>query len=192
MKVLFYLLIAASLISLSCSGNTTQNVSSTDIIDQLILDVDSTKQVVDSEYLSEKLNPIREYVAKIDSIPLGKWSLVRSVQFELNKSNVEATYHVWNSEIQKIVVVGKNGSHPNLATYYLKDRAIVYSFEKEWIASDDEDILETESYFENEVLIRSLDNQDCGAPYSLDYRESEQERIFEDLKVIHEAYNQNK
>ena len=54
----------------------------------------------DLEYMSEKLNPIRTFVKKIDS--LKEWSLVIKKDIYLTTEGGEAIFYNWNGELKKV------------------------------------------------------------------------------------------
>lgn len=164
----------------------------------------------DSEYMFEKLNPIRTYVNKIDSIK--EWSLVIKKDIYFTTEGGEATFYNWNGKLKKVKTTEYGETFQKHSKYYLKNDTLIFVYEKiikynrpiyhdstAMIELDDNEvfnfdeslILETESYFENGKLIRSLDNQDCGAPYNEDYRNEERLRIFKEFKELKNVYNRN-
>jgi hypothetical protein len=162
----------------------------------------------DSEYMIEKLNPIRAYVKKIDS--LKEWSLVIKKDIYLTTEGGEAIFYNWNGELKKVKTTEYGETFQKHSKYYLKNDSLLFVYEKvikynrpiyhdsiamremgdnEVFDFDESLIIETESYFENGKLIRSLDNQDCGAPYNEDYRNDERKRIFKEFKELKNVYN---
>jgi hypothetical protein len=162
----------------------------------------------DSEYMIEKLKPIIEYVYKIDSIK--EWSLVIKKDIFLTTEGGEATFYNWNGKLKKVKTTEYGETFQKHSKYYLKNDTLLFVYEKvikykrpiyhdstsmiemgdnEVFDFDESLIIETESYFEKGILIRSLDNQDCGAPYNQDYRNDECKRIFKEFKELKNVYN---
>lgn len=162
----------------------------------------------ESEYMIEKLKPIRDYVNKIDSIK--EWSLVLKKDIFLTTEGGEATFFNWNGKLKKVKTTEYGETFQKHSNYYLKNDSLLFVYERvikynrpfyhDSVAmkelGDDEAfdfnkslIVETESYFENGKLIRSLDNQDCGAPYNDEYRNEERTRIFKEFKELKDLYN---
>lgn len=138
-----------------------------------------------TEYLAEKLIPIRTYVAHIDSI--NEWSLVLPKDLDQTPMKGKVTFFVWNNEILKIITNQSNKNSNKSSRYYIKNRQLIFVHEKIMDLKNETE-LETESYYENEKLIRSLDNQDCGAPYNDEYHLMEQKRIEMDMKKLMKLY----
>ena len=82
---------------------------------------------------------------------------------------------------EKVIKYNRPIYHDSIAMREMGDNE-VFDF-------DESLIIETESYFENGKLIRSLDNQDCGAPYNEEYRNEERKRIFKEFKELKNVYN---
>jgi hypothetical protein len=161
-----------------------------------------------SEYMFEKLNPIRTYVKKIDSIK--EWTLVIKKDIYLTTEGGEVIFYNWNGKLKKVKTTEYGETFQKHSKYYLNNDTLLFVYEKvikynrpiyhdstsikelgdnEVFDFDESLIIETESYFENGKLIRSLDNQDCGAPYNEEYRNDERKRIFKEFKELKNVYN---
>lgn len=197
---LFSLIIAACNTSHDNAKETIKK-SENESKDTLIVDNDS-------EYMIEKLKPIREYVNKIDSIK--EWSLVIKKDIFLTTEGGEATFYNWNGKLKRVKTTEYGETFQKHSKYYLKNDTLLFVYEKvikynrpiyrdstamremgdsEVFDFDESLIIETESYFENGILIRSLDNQDCGDPYNEDYRNDERKRIYKEFKELKNVYN---
>lgn len=191
MTQLHLLITLCILLLLSCSTDHSIQVridnNSEKLMTSSVDDSTSTYQ----EYLGEKLDPIREYVARVDSISMNDWSLVMSKDIVLNDEKYVATFHVWNDEIKKIELIKQNTLSNEKTLYYLKNDELMYVSERsmEDLGEDGLQLLKNKSFFENGVLIRSMNNQDCGAPFNQQYRDEEQKRILGDLEIIRELYS---
>ena len=183
---------------LSCSEEDARN-STLSIVNEQLESTDGTTDVstdssaddsikIDTEYLANKLNPIREYVADLDKI--NEWPLVTDRVLQLNEIEMVASYFVVRGELTKIEIDNLNLSKPSKFSCYFRDKQLLYVHESKIEELGDDGLVkhETESYFEDGILIRSIDSQDCGAPFNQEYRDDEQERIFNDLEIIKSAY----
>ena len=57
---------------------------------------------------------------------------------------------------------------------------------------DKSEIVEERSYFENEKLIRQINNQDCGSPFAEEYLKEEGNRILSEFKRLNQLMRENK
>ena len=186
MRILVQTIIVFGLFLLGCSANNVNAETSSEAEKNIEQTEDSTE--VYQEYLAEKLNPIREYVSHLDSI--SEWPLMQSVQLELNGQMVTAEYFLKMSDLLKIKVISQDVTSQGEYTYYFKDNKIEYAYEKgmEEMGEDGLVLVKNESFFEDGMLIRSLNNQDCGSPFNQEYRDAEQVRIMQDVNRIKAAF----
>lgn len=205
MKKLFAY-IGTCLLLISCSGqqNTSESSiskieDSTEVAIQIKDSSETVIQPEDStyvyeEYLAEKLYPIRDYVEKVDDISYSDWSLVLDRSFELNSEAVTATYFFWNEAMKKITLKFQDPAKKAESTYYFKAEELVFTLEQslEEMGMDGSVLVINQSYFENGTLIRSINNQDCGAPFNEEYLKDEQKRILNDLEVIRQELKDSK
>jgi hypothetical protein len=197
------------LLSLLITACNTANDNTKGTIDKSENESKDTLIVEDDfEYMFEKLNPIRKYVIKIDS--LKEWSLVLKRDIYFTAEGGEVTFYNWNGKLKKVITTEYGETFQKHSKYYLKNDTLLFAFEKvikynrpiyhdsitmremgdnEVFDFDESLIIETESYFEKGKLIRSLDNQDCGAPYNEEYRNEERKRIFKEFKELKNVYN---
>lgn len=193
MKKLIYIFPISGLLLLACSANQKieSEIETSPTIEEISAVDDSTE--VYQEYLGEKLNPIRKYVAEVDAVDFDDWSLVTDKSLELNSEQVVASIYVWNSTLKKIKVINQDPKSQGESNYYFKNNELVYVSEQSMkeLGGDGILLFKNKSYFENETLIRSLNNQDCGSPYNEEYRVEEYKRIMADLDIIRAAFEQN-
>lgn len=182
----------------SSPGNSIQIISH-----ERNVDSDSIGFEEEPEYLYETLYPIRVYIAKIDSI--SNWSDSISKNVFLTTEGGEAVYYFLQDTLAKVEAFLFGEMFQKHLKYYLKSDTLVFAYEKEinynrpifWDSISMKEIydneafdfnqsliIETESYFENGDLVRSIDNQDCGAPYNSEYRNMERKRILEEFNEL--------
>ena len=110
----------------------------------------------------------------------------------------DVTYYYLNKNLEKIVMKEFGETFQVLTEFYLLDKTISFVFEKslkynrpiyqdgsamkqmnedQVFNFDKSEIIEERSYFEKEMLINQLNNQDCGSPFIDDYLKGEQIRI---------------
>ncbi|MDG1334139.1 MAG: hypothetical protein P8P74_17535 [Crocinitomicaceae bacterium] len=190
MKKIPYTIVFSSVMLLSCFASKIHAAES--LItpsNQEFEQLDDSTEVY-QEYLGEKLDPIRKFVAEVDLIFSGDWSLVMNKSLELDSQDVTATIYVWNNVLIKIRVVNNEATANGESYYYFKNNEIVYVSEQSMEELGDDGLLlfKNKSFFENGTLIRSINNQDCGSPFNQEYRDAEQKRIMSDLDLIRAAF----
>jgi hypothetical protein len=156
------------------------------------------------EYLFESLHSIRLNFKRINGIT--KWTSIEKRELNQSLEGGIATYYFMKDTLLKIVAIIYGETGKINQEFYTQDGELSFVFEQNyqynrpiyWDSlamkenNDSEsfnleksDVLEDCSYFENGELIRQINNQDCGAPFSEEYLQEEQVRIkgdFEKLK----------
>lgn len=152
--------------------------------------------IIVNEYLTKKLNPIRENFKRINSI--NNWTSRNKKDLWESTEGGEATFYYLNGVLEKIVAKIFGETFQQLSEYYLLNGKLSFVFEKSYkynrpmyydsiVMKENKDtvafnfemseIIEDRSYFENGKLIHQLNNQDCGSPFADDYLLEEQKRI---------------
>jgi hypothetical protein len=149
-----------------------------------------------NEYLGKKLKPIRENFKKINEIK--EWTAIDNRKLNEFTEGGAATYYFLKDSLLKIVASHFGETGKTIEEYYTQGGKLSFVFEKTYhynrpitydsIAmkenNDTEvfdinksEIVEDQSYFENGVLIRQINNQDCGSPFKQPYLQKEQVRL---------------
>lgn len=163
-----------------------------------------TSDTVFEEYLGERLKPIRANFKRINEIT--EWTSVDKRKLNQSTEGGAATYYFLQDTLLKVVAIHFGETGKNKKEFYTKNGQLSFVFEQQfqynrpitWDSTamqenndtetfdiDKSEIIEDRSYFENGVLIRQMNNQDCGSPFTEDYLEEEQVRLkaeFEKLK----------
>lgn len=150
----------------------------------------------EQEYMKTELNSIREQVKQINSIP---WTNVTKIDLSETTEGGEITLYEYNGNINKITIQEFGKMAQSTDEFYLIDSIMIYAFEQlieynvpmyydstraakdevtEWFNLEKSKFTEERSYFLNGKLIRQVNNQDCGSPFSEDYLMNEQIRIY--------------
>jgi hypothetical protein len=200
---------------ISCETNQQNDTSSKTeldkprvdtIIESIIAEVDkdtvtlketyNEDDIIVNEYLTKRLNPIRENFKRINSIT--NWTSTNKKDLWESTEGGGAKFYYSNGVLEKIVVKIFGETFQQLSEYYLLNGKLSFVFEKSYkynrpmyydstIMKQNKDveafdfekseIVEDRSYFENGKLIHQLNNQDCGSPFADDYLLNEQKRI---------------
>ena len=149
-----------------------------------------------NDYLTDRLQPIRENFKKINSIT--NWSSIDKKSLWETTEGGSAEYYYLYGQLEKIVARHFGETFQQLTEYYLLNGQLSFVFEKsykynrpiyydttmmrenndkEFFGLDISVVIEDRSYFEKGKLIHKLESQDCGAPFADDYLLEEQKRI---------------
>lgn len=147
------------------------------------------EDLLENEYLLEKLEPIRANFKRINSIQ--KWTTVNKHELWESSEGGDAAFYYLDGQLEKIIVREYGEIGQVLTEYYFLNSQLSFVFEKsfqydshitdETFRFDNWEITEVRSYFKSEKLIHQLNNQDCGSPFSSDYLKQEEGRIIADL-----------
>ena len=185
--------------------NSKQNQTKQfELLDTTVLTVSTNvNDELGSEYLFEKLKPIRENFKRINSIQ--KWDSIVNIETWESTEGGRVAFYYSKSTLEKVIVRQLGETYQLLIEYYLHDEMLSFAFEKsfeynrpiDWDSAkmiefndnqvwdfDKSEISETRNYFENGILLRQLFNQDCGSPFAEEYLKFEQTRIHSDFKRI--------
>lgn len=166
---------------------------------------DSMKNdAVYEEYLGARLTPIRTKVKRINEIV--EWTSIKKRKLNLSTENGVAKYFTFRDTLLKVIVIhfGETGKHiqefytENGRLSFVNEQQLQYNRPIYWDSTvmkevndtelfdgSNSEIIENQSYFENEVLIRQISNQDCGSPFAEEYLKDEEVRLkaeFDKLK----------
>ncbi|SIS32749.1 hypothetical protein SAMN05421639_102362 [Chryseobacterium shigense] len=157
-----------------------------------------------NEYLTDRLKPIRTNFKRINSIT--QWSSIKKKDIEGESAEGgEAVFYEQKGRLEKITarLYGEMGQV--LTEYYLLNGHLSFVFEKVYtynrplfydvkVMKENHDteafdfkkseIEENRNYFEKGKLVHIIHSLDCGAPFSSDYIEGEQERISEAFQKL--------
>lgn len=168
---------------------------------------DSLKSdTVFEEYLGDRLNPIRANFNRINEIT--EWTSVDKRKLNQSTEGGAATYYFLQDTLLKVVAIHFGETGKNIQEFYTKNEQLSFIIEQHyqynrpitWDSTamkenndtetfdiNESEIIKERSYFENGVLIRQINNQDCGSPFTEDYLKEEQDRLkreFEQLKEL--------
>lgn len=148
------------------------------------------------EILGENLKPIKENFKKINAIK--EWSTIDKQKLDESTKSDSATYYFLKNILLKIVAIHLDEKGKTIQEYYTLDNELSFVLEstynyneslipdstaikknndKEEFEISKLEVIEDRSYFENGVLIRQINNQDCGLPFAQDYLKEEQIRL---------------
>jgi hypothetical protein len=157
-----------------------------------------------NEYLTDRLKPIRANFKRINSIT--QWSSIKKKDIEGESAEGgEAVFYEQKGRLEKITarLYGEMGQV--LTEYYLLNGHLSFVFEKIYtynrpmfydvkVMKENHDteafdfkkseVEENRNYFEKRKLVHVTNSLDCGAPFSSDYIEGEQKRIFEAFQKL--------
>jgi hypothetical protein len=155
-----------------------------------------TEEVVYEEYLGKRLKPIRENFKEINGIK--EWTAIDKRALKETTEGGAATYYFLFDTLKKIAVHQFGETGKKISEYYTMNAQLSFVFEKTyeynrpitWDSAamkenndsqtfniDKSEIIEDRSYFENGILIRQINNQDCGSPMAEDFLKEEKERL---------------
>lgn len=162
------------------------------------------RDTVFEEYLGERLKPIRANFKRINEIT--EWTSVDKRKLNQSTEGGAATYYFLQDTLLKVVAIHFGETGKNIQEFYTKNGQLSFVFEQQyqynrpitWDSTamkenndtetfdiNESEIIEDRNYYENGVLIRQINNQDCGSPFAEDYLKEEQVRLtteFEKLK----------
>ena len=163
-----------------------------DPLPQFSLTSDTTYQ----EYMGERLKPIRANTTRIDGI--NRWTAVDKRTLDQTAEGGSAEYYFIKDTLLKITAVQFAETGKITSAIYTRNSELSFVVEKtvkynrpitwdstsmkeshdtEVFDGDSSEVIVDESYFENGVLIRQINNQDCGSPFAEDYLKEEQVRL---------------
>ena len=149
-----------------------------------------------NDYLTDKLQPIRENFKKINSIT--SWTSINKKALWETTEGGAAEYYYLYGQLEKIVARHFGETFQQLTEYYLLNEQLSFVFEKSYkynrpiyydttMMRENNDtevfcfdlsvVIEDRSYFENGKLIHKLESIDCGTPFADEYLLEEQKRI---------------
>ena len=164
----------------------------------------STSDTTYQEYMGERLKPIRANTTRIDGI--NEWTAVHKRKLAQTVEGGSAEYYFIKDTLLKITAVQFAETGKSISDFYTRNSELSFVLEKtykynrpitwdstamkenhdtEVFDGDSSEVVVEESYFENGVLIRQINNQDCGSPFAADYLKEEQVRLkaeFQKLK----------
>lgn len=148
------------------------------------------------EYLEEDLRPIRANFKRINEIK--EWTSVDKRKLNQSTEGGAATYYFFRDTLLKIATIHFGELGKSIQEFYTKNGQLSFVFEQlyqynrpitwdsteikennngEMFDFDKSEIIEDRSYFFKGELIRQINNQDCGSPFSKDYLKGEQIRL---------------
>lgn len=155
------------------------------------------------EISNKSESTIRENYNRIKSIK--NWTKIDRIKFLKSTEGGEAKFYYYHKKLEKIISEKNGGDGKIISEYYLKDGKLNFVFEKitnyskplnydkrlqiDYNANVKFDLenpenAEERNYFENDILLEQISNQDCGSPFTKEYLLEEQERILLDFKVL--------
>lgn len=160
------------------------------------------------EYLGERLKPIRANFNRINEIT--EWTSVDKRKLNQSTEGGAATYYFLQDTLLKVVAIHFGETGKSIQEFYTKNGQLSFVFEQQyqynrpmtWDSTamqenndtetfdiDKSEIIEDRSYFENGILIRQINNQDCGSPFAEDYLKEEQVRLKKEFEKLKERLN---
>ncbi len=146
--------------------------------------------------MEKELYPIKENFKRINKIT--KWSSIVKKELWETTEGGEVNYYYQNDTILKFVSRQFGETRQSIHEFYILNGKLSFSFYKEIIYNrpitwdstamlenlDNQvhdfkksEIIEERSYFKDEELIRQVNNQDCGSPFSEEYLSKESNRL---------------
>jgi hypothetical protein len=182
----------------SCLNNEHQDkLNSNTIIDKKYINdtINKTSMIVESwnekdsaynEFLTEILSPIRSNYNYINSF--NSWDSTKIYSIEHSDTLYNSmSWGYKNDTLYKITVIGFSLDYQKLSEYYLKNDSISLVVEKKLYYKNilidtsqinNNQLIEIEkSYFNKNRLIHKVEYGDCGAPFSEEYLNLEENRI---------------
>ncbi|MDA0740594.1 MAG: hypothetical protein O2862_01625, partial [Bacteroidetes bacterium] len=160
------------------------------------------------EYLGERLKSIRANFNRINEIT--EWTSVDKRKLNQSTEGGAATYYFLQDTLLKVVAIHFGETGKSIQEFYTKNGQLSFVFEQQyqynrpmtWDSTamqenndtetfdiDKSEIIEDRSYFENGILIRQINNQDCGSPFAEDYLKEEQVRLKKEFEKLKERLN---
>lgn len=151
---------------------------------------------IHEDFLEENLKPIIENLKKINGIK--EWSSIDKRKLNETTKSDSATYYFFRNILSKIIVIHYEEKDKTIQEYYTLNNELSFVFEKTYnysqpVTFDSSDmtennnqevtevnkseVIEDRNYFEKGVLIRQINNQDCGSPFTEEYLKEEQTRL---------------
>ena len=164
----------------------------------------ATSDTAYQEYMGERLKPIRANITRIDGI--NEWTAVHKRRLAQTVEGGSSEYYFVKDTLLKIIAIHFAETGKITSAFYTRNSELSFVVEKtvkynrpitwdstamkesndtEVFDGDSSEVIVDESYFENGVLIRQINNQDCGSPFAADYLKEEQVRLkaeFQKLK----------
>jgi hypothetical protein len=178
-------------------------------VDSLQRDTVELKETFDQEdlpvndYLTEKLQPIRDNFKRINSI--ASWTANKTKDIWETPEGGIAKFYYLNKQLEKITTRHFGETFQLLTEYYILNGQLSFVFEKSYKYNrpmyydstamkenndieafdfEKSEIMEDRSYFENGKLLHQLNSEDCGSPFADDYLREEQKRIKADFEKL--------
>ncbi len=164
----------------------------------------STSDTAYQEYMAERLKPIRANTTRINDI--NEWTAIDKRRVDGTTEGGSAEYYFIKDTLLKITAIYFGETGKITSDFYTRNSELSFVLEKSYkynrpitwdstamkenhdtevFDGDSSEVMVDESYFENGVLIRQVNNQDCGSPFAEDYLKEEQVRLkaeFQKLK----------
>ncbi len=163
--------------------------------------------IINSDVIQEKIGesflPIKYNFLKINAIE--KWDNISSKDIEGSTEGGIATYYTREGQILKIKTEQLGEMGKSISHYYLNDGQLSYAFSETheynrpiyydstaMVENNDTEYFNPEAsiigiseyFFEKNQLIRIIENMDCGAPFSQDYRDGEEEWLLGQMEIL--------
>lgn len=164
----------------------------------ILLLITASISFAQEEYMREQLEPIKQNFTKINTVK--NWTKIIKKELWESTEGGEAQFFYQEDSLFKIVVRSFGETRQAIHEFYLLNGQLSFSYYKETIYNrpllydstsmiennDNQvfdikksEIIEERSYFSNGQLIRQINNQDCGSPFSKEYLDLEYKRLSE-------------
>lgn len=161
------------------------------------------------EYLGERLKPIRENFKRINEIK--EWTSVDKRRLNQSSEGGAATYYFLKDTLLKVIAINFGETGKTIQKFYTKDGQLLFVLEKKYKYNrpitwdslamkanndtevfdiDKSEIIEYGNYFENGIVIRKINNHDCGYPFSEEYLKDEETRLKAEFKKLKQQLKQ--
>jgi len=161
--------------------------------------IDTTYQ----EYLGDRLKPIVENNKRIKNVK--EWTAIDKRALSDSTEGGVATYYFLKKNVEKIVAMHFGKTNKVVQEFYTMNEQLSFVFEKTYYygklitwnptnmkenkdnltyINENSEIIEERSYFENQILIRQINNQDCGSPSAQDYLKEEEIRLINEFEKL--------
>lgn len=163
----------------------------------------ATSDTTYQEYMGERLKPIRANTTRINGFQ--GWTKVDKRKVDETAEGGSAEYYFIKDTLLKITVFQFAETGKIIRDFYTRNSELSFVLEKTYkydrpitwdstamneshdtavFDGDSSEVIVDESYFEKGVLIRQINNQDCGSPFAEDYLKEEGVRLKEEFLRI--------
>jgi hypothetical protein len=191
----YFVLFLLSTVLLACQADNRGALTTAET-ELDIPDTTELGELIDDEWMGESLKPIRAKIRQTNAIK--RWTAIDKRARTKTTEGGVAEYYFLHDTLRKVVVLdfGETGKKVsefltlNDSLYFVLEQVHSYNRPITWDSiamkenndtqvfnPDSSEIVEDRWYFENGVLIKLINSEDCDAPFAREYLEEEQSRL---------------